>query len=123
MNEVKKNENFLFARIDYKKNRPQIDVKINKDKISDLGISSFEIGRTLELLLAGRKVNTYIENGEEYYVILQSVKEQRTSSSDIGSFEVKTPDGKFVRLENLLKFNEINEAKELNRYNILLLLW
>ena len=117
LNEVKKNDNFLFARIDYKKNRPQIDIKIDKDKVSDLGISNLEIGRTLELLLAGRKVNTYIENGEEYYVILQSVKEQRTTSSDIGSFEVKTPDGNFVRLENLLKFKEITEAKELNRYN------
>jgi len=117
LDEVKKNDNFLFARIDYKKNRPQIDIKIDKNKVSDLGISNLEIGRTLEVLLAGRKVNTYIENGEEYYVILQSVKEQRTSSSDIGSFEVKTPDGEFVRLENLLKFREISEAKELNRYN------
>ena len=117
LDEVKKNENFLFARIDYKKNRPQIDIKIDKDKVSDLGISNLEIGRTLEVLLAGRKVNTYIEKGEEYYVILQSVKEQRTNTTDIGSFEVKTPDGKFVRLENLLKFNELSEAKELNRYN------
>ena len=40
LDEVKKNENFLFARIDYKKNRPQIDIKIDKDKVSDLGISN-----------------------------------------------------------------------------------
>ena len=58
-----------------------------------------------------------IENGEEYYVILQAIKEKRSNNNDIGSFEVKTEDGKFVRLENFLTFNEISEAKELNRYN------
>ena len=79
-------------------------------------ISNLEIGRTLEILLAGRKVNTYVENGEEYYVILQAIKEKRENNNDIGSFEVKTEDGKFVRLENFLTFNEISEAKELNRY-------
>ena len=117
LEEVKKNENFLFPRIDYKKNRPQINIKIDKNKTSDLGISNLEIGRTLEILLAGRKVNTYVENGEEYYVILQAIKEKRENNNDIGSFEVKTEDGKFVRLENFLTFNEISEAKELNRYN------
>ena len=58
LDEIEKNKNFLFARTDYKKNRPQINVKIDKNKTSDLGISNLEIGRTLEILLAGRKVNT-----------------------------------------------------------------
>ena len=78
LNEIKKNDNFLFARIDYKKNRPQIKINIDKDKASDLQISNSEIGRTLEILfLAGRKVNTFLEKGEEYYVILQSKKDNR----------------------------------------------
>ncbi len=117
LNEVNKNENFLFSRIDYKKNRPQINISIDKNKTSDLGITNQEIGRTLEILLAGRKINTFIENGEEYYVILQAIKEKRQSSEDIGSFEVQTKNGGFVRLENFLNFTEINEAKELHRYN------
>ena len=75
---IKKNENFLFTRIDYKKNRPQIKVRIDKDKASDLNVSNFEIGRTLEILLAGRKINTFIEDGEEYYVVVQAKKEKQT---------------------------------------------
>ena len=74
LQEIEKNENFLFSRVDYKKNRPQLKVNINKNKVSDLQVSNYEIGRTLEILLAGRKVNTFIENGEEYYVILQAKK-------------------------------------------------
>ncbi len=117
LNEIKKNDNFLFARIDYKKNRPQIKINIDKDKASDLQISNSEIGRTLEILLAGRKVNTFLEKGEEYYVILQSKKDNRVNIKDIGAFQVKSESGNFVRLDNLIDFNEVAEAKELNRYN------
>ena len=48
LEEIEKNNNFLFTRIDYKKNRPQLKVKIDKNKASNLLISNFEIGRTLE---------------------------------------------------------------------------
>ena len=117
LKEIENNENFLFSRIDYKKNRPQLEVKIDNDKSSDLEISNYEIGRTLEILLAGRKINTFIEDGEEYYVILQAKKENRENIKDLGSFEVKSENGNFIRLENILDFKEVTEAKELNRYN------
>ena len=117
LEELKQNKNFLFTRVDYKKNRPQFKVNIDRNKASDLRVSNNEIGRTLEILLAGRKINTFIENGEEYYVIVQAKKDKRKNVRDIGVFEVKTEDGKYVRLDNLLNFKEVNEAKELNRYN------
>ena len=117
LKEIENNKNFLFTRIDYKKNRPQLEIQIDKDKASDLQISNYEIGRTLEILLAGRKINTFIEDGEEYYVILQAKKENRENIEDLGSFEVRTENGNFVRLENILNFKEVTEAKELNRYN------
>ncbi len=117
LEEIEKNENFLFSKIDYKRNRPQLKISIDKNKTSDLQISNAEIGRTLEILLAGRKINTFIENGEEYYVIVQAKKENRENIKNIGAFEVKTIDGNFVRLNNLLDFSEVAEAKELNRYN------
>ena len=59
LKEIEGNENFLFTRIDYKKNRPQLEIEINKEKSSDLEISNYEIGRTLEILLVGRKINFY----------------------------------------------------------------
>ena len=117
LDEINNNSNFLFTRIDYKKNRPQIKIAIDRDKASDLRVSNKEIGRTLEILLAGRKINTFIENGEEYYVIVQARKENRQNIRDIGAFEVKSMSGSYVRLDNLLKFKEVTEAKELNRYN------
>ena len=59
----------IIKKIDHK-----LEIQIDKEKSFDLGISNSEIGRTLEILLAGRKINTFIEDGEEYYVILQAKK-------------------------------------------------
>ena len=67
----------LFVRTDYKKSRPQLKILINKKRAYDLEVSNSEIGRTLEILLAGRKINSFIDKGEEYYVILQAKKEFR----------------------------------------------
>lgn len=115
--EISKNKNFLFVRTDYKKSRPQLKILIDKKKADDLGVSNLEIGRTLEILLAGRKINSFIDKGQEYYVILQAKKEFRKNIKDVLSYQVKNFNNELIRLENLVKVEESAEAKELNRYN------
>ncbi len=117
LEELNDNKNFLFVRTDYKKSRPQLKIQIDKKRAYDLELSNTEIGRTLEILLAGRKINSFIDKGEEYYVILQAKKEFRKNMKDILSFEVKNKNGELIRLENVLNIEETAEAKELNRYN------
>ena len=117
LEELNDNKDFLFVRTDYKKSRPQLKIQIDKKRAYDLELSNTEIGRTLEILLAGRKINSFIDKGEEYYVILQAKKEFRKNMKDILSFEVKNKNGELIRLENVLNIEETAEAKELNRYN------
>lgn len=117
LEELNDNKDFLFVRTDYKKSRPQLKILIDKKRAYDLEVSNTEIGRTLEILLAGRKINSFIDKGEEYYVILQAKKEFRKNVKDILSFEVKNKNGELIRLENVLNIEETAEAKELNRYN------
>ena len=50
---------------------------------------------------------------KEYYVILQAKKENRENIKDLGSFEVKSENGNFIRLENILDFKEVTEAKRI----------
>ena len=117
LDELKNNPNFTFYDVDYKKTRPQLKVYIDRSKTAELEISSNDIGRTLEILLAGRKINTFLDKGEEYYVILQSKKSNRQLKDDLSQIKVKTSNGEFVRLDSVVYFEELAEAKELNRYN------
>jgi multidrug efflux pump len=117
LNEVKKNPNFVFVDTDYKKTRPQIKIFIDREKSAELEVSATEIGRTLEVLLGGRKINTFIDNGEEYYVIMQSNSSNRELPDDLSIIKVRSKNKSLIRLDSLIRFEEVATAKELNRYN------
>ena len=117
IDELKNNPKFIFLDTDYKKTRPQLKVTINREKTSELGISSEQIGRTLEIFLAGRKINTFLQDGEEYYVIIQGKDSSRKIKENLSLINLKNDNGELVRLDSFLNFMEIAEAKELNRYN------
>ncbi|MDI1364325.1 MAG: efflux RND transporter permease subunit, partial [bacterium] len=64
-------------RIDYEPTSPRLSVQIDRDKAASLGISAQSIGRALETMFGSRRATTYIKNGQEYDVILQSSLDQR----------------------------------------------
>ena len=115
--EVNKNPNFIFVDTDYKKTRPQIKIYINRDKAAELEVSSSEIGRTLEIMLGGRKINTFIDKGEEYYVLMQATSNYRELPDNLSSIKVRSKNKNLIRLDSLINIEELAAAKELNRYN------
>ena len=52
-------------------NKPELRIKVNRDKAVDVGVSVATIGRTLETLLGGRNVTRFKRAGEQYDVIIQ----------------------------------------------------
>ena len=117
LEKVKQNKNFIFLDTDYKKTRPQVKIFVNREKAAELEVTSQEIGRTLEILLGGRKINTFIDNGEEYYVIMQAISSNRELPKDLSLIKVRSKNGELIRLDSMIYFEEIAAAKELNRYN------
>lgn len=103
---------------DYKETRPQLDFKANYNRAADLGVTVSEIGTTLETLMGGRNVTTYLENGEEYDVIIEGARERQQSFSDIESIYVRSDrTGRLIPLSNLVEMKEFGAAETLSRYN------
>jgi multidrug efflux pump len=103
---------------DYKETKPQIEVRVDTDRAADLGVSVSTIGHTLETLLGSRKVTTYIEQGEEYDLLIQGERdEQRTKSSLENMYVRSDSTGKLIPLANLVNLVEVADASRLNRYN------
>ncbi|TDR23362.1 efflux RND transporter permease subunit [Marinicella litoralis] len=102
----------------YKETRPQIDFNIDYDAAADLGVRVNEIGRTLQTMLSGRNVTTYIDNGEEYDVILEGERSQQKSFSDIENIYVRSQrSGELLPLSNMISIKEYGAADSLARYN------
>src|SRR5690606_26550054 len=82
---MEENPGLYGADSDYQETRPQMRVNIDRQRAADLGVSVQEIGRTLETMMGSRQVTTFVEDGEEYDVILQAQAEDRASPSDLGN--------------------------------------
>lgn len=103
---------------DYKETKPQIEVLIDTNRAADLGVSVNNIGRTLEAMLGSRRATTYIDDGEEYDVIMQGERhEQRTTTSLENMYVRSERSGELIPLANLVTLKEMADASRLNRYN------
>ncbi|MBU4433356.1 MAG: efflux RND transporter permease subunit [Alphaproteobacteria bacterium] len=89
-------------RLDYEPTSPRLSVQIDRDKAASLGISAQSIGRALETMFGSRRATTYIKNGQEYDVILQSSLEQRRSVADLDQLQVRAQSGTLVPLSTVV---------------------
>jgi multidrug efflux pump len=103
---------------DYKETKPQLRISIDRDRAGDLGVSVENIGSTLETMLGSRRVTTYIENGEEYDLILEGEREAQRTPTDLNNIYVRSENsGRLIPLANLVKIEEFADSSTLNRYN------
>ena len=114
---MERNPGFFSADSDYKETRPQMRVEIDRQRAADLGVSVTDIGHALETMMGSRRVTTFVQNGEEYDVVVQSDRALRASPADLAAIQVRARDGGLVPLSNLVTLQELAEPGSLNRFN------
>ena len=81
--ELSENKNLSRIESDYSKNKPEVKLIINKNKTKDLGVSTDQIGKTLETLYGGKTVTTFNKLGKEYPIIVQKYLSDRRSKESL----------------------------------------
>ena len=103
---------------DYKETKPQLLVDIDTSRAGDLGVPIADIGATLETMMGSRRVTTFIDRGEEYYVILQAEDADRAAPDNLANIYVRsTTTRDLVPLASLVTLREAAQAGELGRFN------
>ncbi|MGK0439235.1 MAG: multidrug efflux pump [Paracoccaceae bacterium] len=112
------NPGFNGLDSDYKQTRPQIDFVVDYDRAADLGVTIAEIGRTLEVMMGGRRVTTFQQRGEEYDVIIEGERAQQSSFNQIQNIQVRSQrSGELIPISNFLVIKEYAAAEQLSRFN------
>jgi len=115
---LRQNKNLSRIESDYSKNKPEVKLIINKNKAKDLGVSTEQIGKTLEILYGGKTVTTFNKLGREYPIILQQYLDDRRNKESLAKIFVRSENNsKLISLANLVDFKEEGSAKVLSRYN------
>jgi multidrug efflux pump len=103
---------------DYHERKPQLKIRVDRDRAATLGVSLLTIGRTLETMLGSRVVTTYVDRGREYNVVLQGKDADRASPDDLTSLYVRSSEsGELIPLANLVALGEEAGPEELSRFD------
>ncbi|WP_119270412.1 efflux RND transporter permease subunit [Taklimakanibacter deserti] len=102
---------------DLKLNKPQLEVKIDRDRVADLGLDVSEVGRTLETMLGGRQVTRFEIAGEQYDVLVQLDASERTAPENLARMFVRNSSGEMIQLSNIVSITETVAPKDLRRFN------
>ena len=98
-------------------NKPQLDVEIDRNRASDLGVSVRAIASTLQTLLGGLDLSTFKLGGETYKVMVQLDRGERNDPRDILEYLVRGNDGLLIPLSSLVTTREGTAPREIPHYN------
>src|SRR5690606_13544071 len=115
MRKMEANPGLYAVESDYRETQPQMRVQIDRARASDLGVSVSDVGHALETMMGGRQVTTFVQDGQEYDVMVQATARNRAEPADLAAIQVRGSDG-LVPLSNLVTVTELAEAGSLNRF-------
>jgi len=116
--EARKNPGLSSVQDDFDLNKPQLNVKINQKKAADLGVSTEDIGRTIETIFGSKIVTKFTQDGKEYSIILQGDIKDRQEPGSISKVFVRSKNnGKLISVSNLVEYSEEGKSPFLARYN------
>ena len=116
--EARKNPGLTSIQDDFDLNKPQLNVQIDQKKAADLGVSTEDIGRTIETIFGSKRVTNFTKDGKEYSIILQGdIKDRQEPDSISKVFVRSNNNGKLVSISNLISYEEEGQSPFLARYN------
>ncbi len=84
---------------------PQIDVKINRDRASTLGITAAQVEDALYTAYGARQISTIYAPSNTYRVVTELQPEFQTDSSVLSMLYVRSSSGQLVPLNAVAEFN------------------
>jgi multidrug efflux pump len=117
MSKVNDSEILQMADVNLKFSKPELRIHINREKAITLGISTQNIGTTLQLALSGQRFGYFFMNGKQYQILGELAREDRNKPLDLKSLYVRNDKGEMIQFDNLVTLTEETAPPQLYRYN------
>lgn len=97
---------------------PELQVKVDRQRASDLGVRAQDVGNAVRLMIAGTdQISTYKEAGEQYDVTMQLLPEQQRDVGVLGRLMVPSSKLGQVRLDSLATLQRGGGPLQIQRSN------
>ncbi len=117
MDEVSQSPVFANSDVNLKFTKPEININIDRDKASLMGVSVQNIAQTLQLSMSEQRIGYFIRNGKQYQIISQIDQSMRSRPVDLANIYVRNDMGELIQLDNLITLEESSTPPQLYRFN------
>jgi len=97
--------------------KPEVQVAINRNRASDLGIPVQIVSSSLNILVGGQIVSRYKEGSEQYDVWMRADQSFRDNPQTLDHLMIPSPQAGLVQLTSLASLTESRGPSEINRLN------
>ncbi len=96
--------------------KPELGVFIDRAKAADLGVQVVDVAQALQYLVAGLKVSSYAEGGEQYEVRLRATADYRSSEDALRQLTVPSRKLGLVALADVVNVRSGDSPTTIQRY-------
>ena len=96
--------------------KPELRVRIDRERASDLGVSVQTVASTLGILVGGEPVGKFKDEDEQYDVWLRAEQSFRDNPESVDTMTIPTSNAGLVRLSNLARLEPALGPTAIDRY-------
>lgn len=108
---------FSNVDVDLKFNKPELNIAVDRQKATSLGINEKDVSDALNLAYSGSRYGYFLQNNMQYYIIGQVARTDRSAPGDISSLYVRSKTGNMIQLDNLVSIKENSNPPMLYHFN------
>jgi len=103
---IRKVKGVVEPRMSLEEGQPELQVRIDRDKASSLGLNFSQIAQTIRTANAGTVASWFREGGDEYNILVRLQAEDREGPADLGKIFIASPLGRQIPLDSVAWIEE-----------------
>jgi multidrug efflux pump len=103
---------------DMRLDNPQLDIVVDRERASDLGISVADVAESMRLLVSQGRIDDFILRAKQYDVVTALASRFRTVPEQLGEIHVRAADGNMVPMSTVARAVPKIGAASLTHYDL-----
>jgi HAE1 family hydrophobic/amphiphilic exporter-1 len=105
------------SRLQREEGRPELAVRVDRDKAALLGLTVTGIANTIRTNVAGTQAAMFRDAGNEYPIVVRLRQEDREEVSEVGDVLLSTPSGQVLPAKNIMVLDRDTGPVSIERKN------
>ena len=114
---LRKTEGAADVKVEQTSGLPMLDIRVNRDAMSRLGVSAQDVQDTVTATIGGRTAGMIFEGDRRFPVVIRLSEEQRADITALGQVQVPVPGGRFVPLASVADIRVVDGPNQISREN------